>query len=57
MDYNNFVSVNSNELRAGEPINILCNPTKIKKDTGWEASKDIYYAIDKMYEYKTFFQR
>lgn len=57
LDYNNFVSVNSNELRAGEPINILCNPTKIKKDTGWEASKDIYYAIDKMYEYKTFFQR
>ena len=31
LDYNDFVYVNSNELRAGEPINILCNPTKKKR--------------------------
>lgn len=57
LDYNNYVKINSNELRHGEPINTLSNPSKIKQDIGWEASKDIYYVIDKMYDYKTHFKR
>ena len=52
LDYTNFINIKLEELRAGEPLHIGCDPSKVRRDTGWEADNDIFYAIDKMFSYK-----
>ena len=46
-----FITVNDNSMRDGEPLRVQSNPLKIKNDIGWKASKSIYEVLDKMYDY------
>ena len=33
MDYEEFINVDINKLRGGEPMNVVSNPEKIKSDS------------------------
>lgn len=51
LNYKDFITVNDNSMRDGEPLRVQSNPLKIKNDIGWKASKSIYEVLDKMYDY------
>ena len=52
MDYKNYVSVNANILRDGEPLEIISNPKKIKKEQNWESITRFEEIIMRTIEYK-----
>ena len=52
MDYKNYVSVNANILRNGEPLEIISNPKKIKKEQNWESITRFEEIIMRTIEYK-----
>ena len=52
LNYLDFVTINKNKLRSGEPLKVMSNPEKIKNDIGWKTKLNIYETIDKMFSYK-----
>ena len=52
LDYEEFINVDINKLRGGEPMNVVSNPEKIKSDIGWETKLSIFEVVEKMYDYK-----
>ncbi len=52
LNYLDFITINKNKLRSGEPLKVMSNPEKIKNDIGWKTKLNIYETIDKMFSYK-----
>jgi len=52
LDYKDYVKVNENLLRSGDPLERISNPNKIKKDLNWEAKTSISEIINKIIKYK-----
>ena len=52
LDYRDYVVVDNNKLRAGEPIVVTSNPKKIYENINWKAKLNIFDVVDKMYKFK-----
>lgn len=52
LDYKNFIKVDENLLRAGDPLKIVSNPKLIKKNLGWETKTSIESMVNKIINYK-----
>tara|TARA_B100001559_G_C16417656_1_gene583510 strand:- start:56 stop:1045 length:990 start_codon:yes stop_codon:yes gene_type:complete len=52
IDWETSVDVDESLLRDGDPLKILANPKKIKKETGWEASTSLESFLEKCIIYK-----
>ena len=46
------VDIDENLLRNGDPLKIISNPNKIKKETGWETSTSLESFLEKCIIYK-----
>ena len=52
LDYTEFVSVDKKLLRSNEPTKIISDPSKIKKDIGWEPSISIEELVIRCIEFR-----
>tara|TARA_B100000945_G_scaffold319009_1_gene325187 strand:- start:6529 stop:7500 length:972 start_codon:yes stop_codon:yes gene_type:complete len=52
LDYRDFINLNNKQLREGEPMNVVSDPEKIKKETGWQTNLNTFEVLDRMYDYK-----
>ena len=52
MNYKDYISVNSSILRDNEPLEIISNPKKIKKEQNWESVTKFEDTIMRSIKYK-----
>ena len=52
IDWEASVDIDENLLRNGDPLKIIANPNKIKKETGWETSTSLESFLEKCIIYK-----
>jgi GDPmannose 4,6-dehydratase len=47
LDWTNFVDINQNLLREGDPVNIVSDPSKLKRELNWNAEFNFNQMLDK----------
>ncbi len=52
LDFKDYIEVDENILRSGDPLERLSDPSKIKEDLGWKATTNTSLIIKKIITYK-----
>ncbi len=52
LDFKDYIEVNENILRSGDPLERVADPSKIKEDLDWEATTNTSSIIKKIITYK-----